>query len=298
MYRRNFLQTGALAITGFSLGDPYRFPWTTVTPLRKAVKFTMIQEPDLSIAEKFHLLKELGFDGVEIESPSDLDRDEVIAARDRVGISIHGVVDSVHWQYPLSDPDPDVREAGLDGLKTAIEDAHAYGASTVLLVPALVNKQVSYKDAYVRSQSEIRKVLPMASEYKVKIAFENVWNHFLLSPLECVRYVDEFESDFVGWYFDVGNVVAYGWPEQWIQSLGSRILKLDIKEYSRSIADAEGRWAGFNVPLGKGDCDWPSVNTALSEIGFQGWATAEVPGGDRARLQELADRMDRILSTP
>lgn len=269
-----------------------------MTPLRKAVKFTMIQEPDLSIAEKFHLLKELGFDGVEIESPSGLDRDEVIAARDRVGISIHGVVDSVHWQYPLSDPDPDVREAGLDGLKTAIEDAHAYGASTVLLVPALVNKQVSYKDAYVRSQSEIRKVLPMASEYKVKIAFENVWNHFLLSPLECVRYVDEFESDFVGWYFDVGNVVAYGWPEQWIQSLGSRILKLDIKEYSRSIADAEGRWAGFNVPLGKGDCDWPSVNTALSEIGFQGWATAEVPGGDRARLQELADRMDRILSTP
>ena len=285
-------------MAGLSLSGTYGLSQTGTTSIRKAVKFAMVQEPGLSVVEKFHLLKELGFDGVEIDSPSNLDRDEVIAARDLAELPIHGVIDSVHWQQPLSDPDPAVRESGLDGLKIAIEDANAYGASTVLLVPAVVNKEVSYADAYARSQSEIRKVLPMASEYKVKIAFENVWNNFLLSPLECVRYVDEFESDFVGWYFDVGNVVAYGWPEHWIRSLGSRILKLDLKEYSRSKADSEGRWAGFNVPLGEGDCDWPSVNRALSEIDFQGWATAEVAGGDRVRLQELADRMNRLLSTP
>ena len=296
MKRRDFLLTGALGVAGLALDRKNVFARPITAPsIRKAVKFGMVQEPDLSIAEKFQLLKDLGFDGVEMDSPSDLDRDEVIAARDAVGLPIHGVVDSVHWTKTLSDPDPAVRGEGLDGLKIAIQDAHAYGASTVLLVPAVVNKNVSYADAYTRSQTEIRKALPMAAEYGIKIAFENVWNKFLLSPLECARYVDEFESELVGWYFDVGNVVTYGWPEHWIPALGPRILKLDIKEFSRSKADTEGPYAGFQVPLGEGDCDWPAVNEALSDIGYEGWATAEVSGGDRAYLKGLAERMDRIL---
>lgn len=295
MKRRDFLLTGALGAAGLALRHRDLFASTTAASIRKAVKFGMIQEPDLSIAEKFQLLKDLGFDGVEMDSPNDLDQGEVIAARDAAGLPIHGVVDSVHWTQTLSDPDSAVRAAGLDGLKTAIQDAHAYGASTVLLVPGIVNKHVSYEDAYKRSQAEVRKVLPMAAEHNIKIAFENVWNRFLLSPLECARYVDEFESEFVGWYFDVGNVVTYGWPEHWIRTLGPRILKLDIKEFSRAKADSEGPYAGFGVPLGEGDCDWPAVNEALAEIGFEGWATAEVAGGDRTRMQELAERMDRIL---
>lgn len=288
---------GALGTAGLAMNNSHMVAQIRKASIRKAVKFSMIQEPGLSIAEKFQLLKDLGFDGVEMESPNDLDRSEVVAARDDVGLPIHGVVDSVHWTQTLSDPDPAVREAGLDGLKTAIQDSHAYGGSTVLLVPAVVNKQVSYADAYSRSQVEVRKVLPMAVEYGIKIAFENVWNRFLLSPLECARYVDEFESDHVGWYFDVGNVVTYGWPEQWIRILGPRILKLDIKEYSRSKRDTEGPFAGFEIPLGEGDCDWPSVSEALAEIGFEGWATAEVPGGDQARLTEIIQRMGRILPT-
>jgi len=291
------LLAGALGTAGLAMNNSHMVAQIRKASIRKAVKFSMIQEPGLSIAEKFQLLKDLGFDGVEMESPNDLDRSEVVAARDDVGLPIHGVVDSVHWTQTLSDPDPAVREAGLDGLKTAIQDSHAYGGSTVLLVPAVVNKQVSYADAYSRSQVEVRKVLPMAVEYGIKIAFENVWNRFLLSPLECARYVDEFESDHVGWYFDVGNVVTYGWPEQWIRILGPRILKLDIKEYSRSKRDTEGPFAGFEIPLGEGDCDWPSVSEALAEIGFEGWATAEVPGGDQARLTEIIQRMGRILPT-
>jgi len=297
MNRRKFLLAGALGTAGLAMNNSHMVAQIRKASIRKAVKFSMIQEPGLSIAEKFQLLKDLGFDGVEMESPNELDRSEVVAARDDVGLPIHGVVDSVHWTQTLSDPDPAVREAGLDGLKTAIQDSHAYGGSTVLLVPAVVNKQVSYADAYSRSQVEVRKVLPMAVEYGIKIAFENVWNRFLLSPLECARYVDEFESDHVGWYFDVGNVVTYGWPEQWIRILGPRILKLDIKEYSRSKRDTEGPFAGFEIPLGEGDCDWPSVSEALAEIGFEGWATAEVPGGDQARLTEIIQRMDRILPT-
>ena len=264
--------------------------------IKKAVKFGMVEE-DLSILEKFKLLKSLGFDGVEMDSPSDLDRDEVIAARDESGLPIHGVVDSVHWRKTLSDPDPAIRAEGLDGLKTALDDAHAYGGTTALLVPAVVNKNVSYAQAYERSQAEIRKVLPMAQDLGVKIAIENVWNLFLLSPLECARYVDEFESDWIGWYFDVGNIVNYGWPEHWIHTLGSRILKLDIKEYSREKRDSAGPFAGFRVPLGEGDCDWPAVVEALEAIGYEGWGTAEIPGGDTARLRDIAERMDRILPT-
>jgi hexulose-6-phosphate isomerase len=124
---------------------------------------------------------------------------------------------------------------------------------------------------------------------------ENVWNNFLLSPLEAARYVDEFDADSVGWYFDVGNVVRFGWPDQWIRILGQRIGKLDIKEYSREKQKNEGLWKGFQVEIGEGDCDWPAVRKALLEIEYHGWATAEVRGGDRTRLQEIAERMDRVL---
>jgi hexulose-6-phosphate isomerase len=262
--------------------------------LRKAVKFEMIAG-EMSVLEKFQLLRSLGFDGVELMSPAGYDPDEVLAARDRTGVVIHGVVDSEHWRSPLSDPDPSVRRRGREALEQALRDSMVYGGTTVLLVPAVVNKQVSYADAWQRSRAEIRKVLPLAGQLQVKIAIENVWNNFLLSPLEAARYIDEFESPWIGWYFDVGNVVRYAWPDQWIRILGRRILKLDIKEYSRVKRDNEGLWKGFDVEIGEGDCDWPAVRVALREVGYKGWATAEVRGGDAARLKEIAQRMDAAL---
>ena len=264
--------------------------------IKKAVKFHMIDEP-LSIVEKFKLLQLLGFDGVELNSPSDLDEKEVVEAQKETGLPIHGLVDSVHWKQTLSDPDSAVRDQGRAGLEHALKQAKVFGASTVLLVPAVVNKNVSYAAAYTRSQAEIKKVLPLAKELGVRIALENVWNQFLLSPLEFARYIDEFESAWIGAYFDVGNIVNYGWPEHWIQTLGSRILKLDIKEFSRTKRNDEGLWEGFKVKLGEGDCDWPAVNKALANIGYAGWATAEIPGGNTERLREIAMRMDRILDT-
>lgn len=295
--RRHFIQLAGASLAASSVGvSARRSAAGRRTVLKKALKFSMVDEPAMSILEKFHMLKELGFDGVEMDSPSELDRDEVIRARDETGLPIPGVVDSVHWDKPLSDPDPAVRAEGVAGLKTAISDAKAFGATTVLLVPAVVGKDVSYDDAYRRSQAEIRKVLPHAEEAGVKIAVENVWNHFLLSPLEMARYIDEFESPWIGVHFDVGNIVNYGWPEQWIRILGSRILKIDIKEFSREKRDKDGLWAGFKVELGEGDCDWPSVRRALADIGYSGWGAAEVPGGGRRRLLEISRRMDAILA--
>jgi hexulose-6-phosphate isomerase len=249
---------------------------------------------NLSLVEKFKMLKELGFDGIDVDQR--VEHDDVRRAREESGLIVHGVVDYDHWKLPLSHPDPKVRGQGLEVLKTSLRDSKAYGGTTVLLVVGIVNKEISYADAWQRTQSEIRKALPLAQELGIKIAFENVWNMFLLSPLEFARYIDEFESPWVGAYFDIGNVVNYGWPEQWIRILGKRILKVDVKEYSRALRDQKGPGAGFNVELGEGDCDWPAVLAALDDVGYRGWGTAEVRGGDRDRLAEISRRMDRVLA--
>jgi hexulose-6-phosphate isomerase len=271
--------------------------------IKKALKYGMIgggggkEGEKLSVLDRFKMAADAGFDGIELDSPNNLDTDEVLKARDATGMTIPGVVDSVHWQHTLADPDPAVRMRGLHGLEQALRDCKAYGGTSALLVPAVVNKHISYADAYTRSQAEIRKALPLAKELGVKIAFENVWNGFLLSPLEAVRYVDEFESDRVGWHLDIGNIVNFGWPEQWVRILGTRILKLDAKGFSRTKRDKEGLWKGFGVEIGDGDCDWPAVMKALDEIGYEGWMAAEVSGGGPERLKEIADRMDRVLGS-
>ena len=191
-----------------------------------------------------------------------------------------------------------MRAIGVRGLEQALRDAKAYGATSVLFVPAVVNKQVSYQDAYTRSQTEIRKVLPMAKELGVRVAIENVWNHFLMSPLEAARYIDEFESPAIGWHFDVGNVITFGWPEQWIRILGKRIQKLHIKEYSREKRDKTGPYSGFEVKFLEGDNDWAAVMKALDEIGYDGWGIAEQPGADSpAGLKDLSDRMTKIFAS-
>ena len=185
---------------------------------------------------------------------------------------------------------------GLKSLKQTLRDGKRYGASSVLLVPAVVNKEVSYDVAYKRSQAEIRKAIPLAEELGVKIAIEDVWNHFLLSPLEAARYVDEFNSPAVGWHFDVGNILNYGWPEQWIRILGPRIQKLHIKEFSLKKRDSQGLWKGFDVKLLEGDINWPAVMKALDDTRYHGWAITEQPGGDSPEgLKDLADRLTRYL---
>jgi hexulose-6-phosphate isomerase len=248
------------------------------------------------VLEKMQAIKAAGFEGVEMVSH--MDQDEVLRARDATGLAIPSVCGRDHWAKPLSHPDPKVRAEGLEALKQTLRDAKRYGASSVLLVPAIVSKEVAYDDAYQRSQAEIRKAIPLAEELGVKIALENVWNQFLLSPLEAARYVDEFKSPAVGWHFDVGNILNYGWPEQWIRILGPRIQKLHIKEFSRKKRDKEGLWKGFEVKLLEGDDNWPAVMKAVDEIGYHGWAITEQDGGDSPEgLKDLSERLSKILAS-
>ena len=257
--------------------------------LKKAVKYGMIKVPGASIENKFALVKSLGFEGVEFDSPSDIDRDEAVRARDKTGIRIHGVIDSVHWHTRLSDPDPGVRAKGVEALRTAIDDAKFYGADTVLLVPGKVSNPdtENYDQCYERSQAEIRKVIPQATDAGVKIAIEVVWNDFITQPEQLVQYVDDFQTPTVGAYFDCSNMLKYGVPSAtWIRALGKRMLKFDFKGYSH-----QRKW----VAIGDGDEDWPEILKALDEVGYHGWATAEVAGGGEQELRDVATRMNRVL---
>lgn len=287
--RRHFLKTtaAAAAATVPFLGSAGQAA-DNKPKLRKAVKFGMIKEGK-SIQEKFELIKSLGFEGVELNSPSNIDRQEALSARDATGIVIHGVIDSIHWNVRLSDPDAAVRAKGVEALRTALDDAKFYGATTVLLVPGKVAdpENENYDQVYSRSQAEIRKVLPQAEKLGVKIAIEVVWNDFITKPEQLVQYVDDFQNPMVGAYFDCSNMLKYGVSSaDWIRALGKRMLKFDFKGYSH-----DKKW----VPIGEGDENWPEVLKALADNGYDGWATSEVAGGGRKELQEIAERMNRVL---
>lgn len=298
MQRRDFLKNSTIAATAAVVGiDRAALAAKPVArPLvKKSLKYGMVTEK-LSVLDKFKLLKDLGFDGVELDSPNELDPKEILEARDKTGLLLPGVVNSVHWKSPLSDADPKVRETCSKSMIKSLNDCKLYGGTTVLLVPGVVNAGTSYQDAYQRAQKEIIKLIPEAEKTGIKIALENVWNNFLISPVEAARFVDEINHPLVGWYFDVGNILRYGWPEHWIETLGKRIMKVDIKEFSRKKQQDEGLWKGFDVELMDGDCNWPVVNKALAKVGYSGWGSAEVPGGDRKRLQVISERMDAVFN--
>jgi L-ribulose-5-phosphate 3-epimerase len=302
--RRDFLKAGGAALAATALPSNIRSDDSTASAqakkrdIKKGIMWACVSGK-MSVMDKFKMIQEAGFDGIEIDGG--MDRAEVLKARDATGLLLPSVICSTHWSKPLSDPNPTVREAGLEGLKTALHDGKEYGSSSVLFVPALVKKEVSYDQAYVRSQAEIRKVVPLAEELGVKIAIENVWNNFLLSPLEAGRYIDEFNNPSMAWHFDIGNCINNGWPEHWIHILGKRIHKLHVKEYSRKKRDAEGLWKGFEVEYMEGDDDWPTVMQALDDVGYKGWGTAEPsyrpPGVDEpTRLKQVSQYLDKIYA--
>lgn len=278
--RRDFLAASAAGAL-IAAGSPRPSPAGEFTgKIKKAVKYQMVQDDSLSIVDKFRLVKELTFDGIEIRTVEKINerRDDVLAARDETGLPIHGVINS-------SNPD----------IRSAVDLAQFYGGTSVLVVAGRVNKQTRYDDNYREWSQRLKEHAPYAADHGIRLLVENVWNNFLMTPLEMQQFIDEIDNPAVGVYFDLGNVVRYGWPEQWISILGARIGKLDVKEYSRDLEQNVGVRKGFDVEIGNGDVDYPACRAALAEIGYTGWATAEVKGGGRERLAEIARRMDAGL---
>jgi L-ribulose-5-phosphate 3-epimerase len=265
---------------------------TTDRSIKKAVLISMLPK-DLPYADRFALARTAGFEAIEMQTIARQEEAaEIREAAKKTGLRVHSVMNMDHWRLPLSSTDPDVVNRSVQGMETSLRNAALWGADTVLLVPAVVDATTPYRQAYERSQRVIReRLLPVARDLKVIIAVEEVWNKFLLSPLEFARYVDELDSPWLKAYFDVGNVVIYAFPQDWIRTLGSRIVKIHLKDFNFDRPNGRFTWK----PIGEGDIDWPEVRRALHEIGYGGYVTTEVPGGDAAYLKDVATRVDRFL---
>ncbi|MDM8099085.1 MULTISPECIES: sugar phosphate isomerase/epimerase family protein [Oceanobacillus] len=235
-----------------------------------------------SLEKVLEYSKEAGFETVElnvnpsggigltVDSSAD-DAKKIKSIIEAYDLEIKSISTALLWQFPLSSPDEAVRARGRAIVEKQIELAAAMDVDTVLVVPGIVSEEVTYDQCYQRSQKELRKVLPLAEKHQVHIGIENVWNKFLLSPLEMSRYVDELDSEYAGVYFDIGNVLQFGYPEQWIRILGSRICKVHVKDFNTSV----GNITGF-VPLLAGDVNWQAISKALKELGYKGPLTAEL----------------------
>ena len=254
----------------------------------KALQTSMLPK-NLLDAQKLALAKKCGFEGIELSGPiADLKIAKQMGDQAKAaGVPIHAVVNG-GWDAPLSDPKPEVTAKGIAGMETSLRCAKAAGADVVLLVPGIVTETVGYAEAWDRSQKNIRKLLPLAKELQVTIAVENVWNKFLLSPVEFARYVDQFDDPWLKAYIDVGNMILFGFAQDWVRTVGKRIVRIHLKDFRRKGSE----W----VNLLDGDVNWPQVRAALAEIGFTSYMTTELGGGDEAYLTDLAKRIDKIIA--
>jgi L-ribulose-5-phosphate 3-epimerase len=282
--RRSFVKSTGLLAAGTALPTIVGRPSAThagelTGRLRKAAGWEMVAG-NLSCDDKLRLLKDVGFEGVEVPVQArdgSIDPKALARASEKVALPIHGVVN-----------------ASQPNLRAAIDEATLYGATSVLyVVPS--DPKASFWEQYRKTQETIRREIPYAEKKQVYILIENVWATFLIDPVIMARYLDELDSPFVRSYFDIGNVVRWGWPQQWIEVLGKRIVKLHAKEYDLNIAMNQGMAKAFDRPLGKGSIDWPLVRQALKAIDYHGWVTAEVRGGDRKRMTEIARQIDEVL---
>ena len=303
MNRRTFLHSTAVAATAATL-VPSTFAAAKKRDLRKAIMWNTIGVKG-SILEKCRAMKEAGFEGVEPQGA--MPREEVIAALKETGLKAASVCDHIHWQKTLSHPSESVRQDGLNGLIISLEDAKAYGASSVLLVPGIVKVPGSdrgdstFEECWQRSIAEIRKAIPTAQKLGVKIAIENVGNNFINTPEQAVDYLKAINSEWVGFHFDIGNHGRMGPPERWIQLLGKRILKIHIKEFTTAPAPADAKAkSGRDRPkLLDGSNNWKAIMAALDDVGYSGWAISEQPAPQAATVEDardLAQRMDRIFA--
>jgi len=294
--RRDFLKTSALGAAATLLPSTDLLAAPAQGQLKKSVLISMLPK-ELSYLDRFKMAIDTGFQGIEMQTITDpKEADTIKEASMKAKLPIHSVMNMGHWEWPFSSANPEDIKKGHERMETSLRNAKLWGAEVVLLVPAVVKPDVTIPDAWKRSQPEIRKLLPLAQELGVVIGIEPVWNKFLLTPYDTAKYVDEFNSPWVKAYFDVGNVVMYGFPQEWIRALGKRIVRFHIKDFKFESR----QW----VPLREGSIDWKEIRKAIGEIGYQGWVTTEVGKSSEAErqmtqeawLREVSKRVDLIFA--
>ena len=264
-------------------------------------------EAEKSISEAMQEAKDLGFDAIELaiagkgvltHQTTRAQCEDIAAAAKKIGIEISSVACGESWTCSPTANDPDTRKRIIEFTQKALQIAKWLGTDAYLFVPGAVDvfflpdaEVIPYDVCYERAREAIRLILPSAKETGVAICIENVWNKFLLSPLEMRDFIDSFETEMVGAYFDVGNVLLTGYPEQWIRILGERIKRVHVKDFKRSVGTVEGF-----VDLLEGDVNFKMVKEALFDIGYDGYVTAELLPFEPGRSEKTAQAMKKIFT--
>jgi hexulose-6-phosphate isomerase len=255
-----------------------------------------IEGKKLSLAERLSLAAEAGMDGVDLDEAGSISEAQAREAVQQSGVFVHNAINHAHWSKRLTSADPEERAEGSANIAHCLKVSHAAGGSAVLIV---VGRGGDGPEAEIeeRCRAEIRKLLPLAASLGQKILIENVWNQMFYdhdkgpeqSAERFVKFVDSFNSAWVGMYYDIGNHWKYGLPQEWVHAFGHRCVKLDVKGFSR----AKDRFVDITSP--DDDLPWAETRKALDAIGFTGWATAEVGGGGLKRLTEVRQQMERAF---
>lgn len=262
------------------------------------------------VAEAIGQAAELGFEAIELAcaESGELGLDvtekrcgEYRAAAEKAGIEISSLCSGLYWGRNFGANCPDARAQSADDVRRMLQIAAWLGVDAMLYIPAAVDvffnpeaDVIPYDVALERATEGTKSVLPDAEKHGVALCIENVWNKWLLSPAETAQFIDGFGSEFVGAYFDVGNVLAFGYPEQWIRILGSRIKRVHFKDYKKAVGTADGF-----CDLLEGDVNWPEVMKALRDTNYDGYCTAEMiplyAHCPMVRVQNTSAAMDAIL---
>lgn len=314
--RRHFLATGAAAFAAAAAGtaappasaravDAAAGTGGVIRPpagkrLLLACKLGMIAQEDegkkLSLADRLKLAGEAGFDGVDFDQAGDFTPEQARDAVRESGVFVHNAINHAHWQQRLTSAKAEERDRSRANIEHCLRVSHAAGGSGVLIVIGQAGDG-SAEVIEERSREEIRKLIPLAASLGQPILVENVWNRMFYQhdappeqgPEAFIRYIDSFKSPWVGMYYDLGNHWKYGQPGDWIRAFGHRCVKLDVKGYSR----AKNKWA--DITDADDDLPWDKVRQALSEVGYAGWATAEVGGGGLKRLTVVRQQMQKAF---
>jgi L-ribulose-5-phosphate 3-epimerase len=259
---------------------------------------------NINLEELFQQVKNHGFDGVEFNLSDDVNGHvnlnsnkeelrEIASMAHNEGLELPSVSTTLLWKYSLTHESEKVRKQGLTVAKKMIEAAKIFGSRAVLIVPGMVTQNVPYEIAYERALNALNELSKTAEENKIQIGIENVWNKFLLSPLEMKDFIDTINSPWVGCYFDVGNVLQFGYPEQWIKILKDQIVAIHVKDFRTDV----GNMGGF-VPLLAGDVDWTAVTEALAEIDYSGYVTPEFqpyPQNPEQLIKETSTKISALF---
>lgn len=240
--------------------------------------------------EKLAAAAAAGFAAVEMPTIPAPERGAAKELFKKYGLVCPSIMTTGAWNFPATSPDADIRAKSAECYKQAIDTAADMGCDTILTVPGAVTPDITYEMAWENAAKTLKLVVPYAEEKGITLAIENVWNKFLLSPREMVQFVDSFGSEFVKSYFDIGNIVIYGFPQHWVKSLGKRIKRVHIKGFAMKGFESFA-W----TQLLESTIDWKAVVSALKEVGYESWITAEL-GPDARGLKGIADDIDHILS--